>query len=42
MLGSKTNLPTGKEVLDLGRDDFEYYVSATILNRPACPLSFQI
>ncbi len=30
LVGSETNLPTGKEVTDPGRDDFEYYVSNAI------------
>lgn len=34
MLGSETKLPIGKEVTDPGRDDFEYYVSVTVSNRP--------
>ena len=35
--GSETNLPTGKEITDPGRDDFEYYVSGNISNRSAIP-----
>ena len=30
--GSETEMPTGKEITDPGRDDFEYYVSGHIPN----------
>ena len=35
--GSETNLPTGKEITDPGRDDFEYYVSGIIANHSPLP-----
>lgn len=35
IMGSDTELSTGKEVTDPGRDDFEYYVSVTVPS--SCP-----